>query len=285
MAARSEDVGMEAVRAEQSQLKAWQSFERVCGEMDEDGSGDISLEEFKETWSNSEEFQQHLLIMGIREQDMAGLLKVMDIDGSGHLDREEFIEQFTRMRTGVVNTTLYYILRNVQDIERHVIDEAKALRVMLAELHNIESKQDQGKEDFKQLHRLKEPAKFTLDTQGIRIYEKEQGADSWTKLARPVDAQDGAGTTKAIPGTCYSQAESKESAFSTDSQVVPRILKSDTGLTKNETRTAEAMTEKVIYAQNNGPLRAESSRKQKVICADSSGPEQHDQATWAYATV
>ena len=71
---------------------------RVC--KDEDENGQISIAEFKEAWANSEELQQHLQIMGIREQDMEELLRIMDITKSGHSNRHEFVEQFTQLRTG-----------------------------------------------------------------------------------------------------------------------------------------------------------------------------------------
>ena len=59
--------------------------------MDSDKSGEITVQEFKQFLETSAELQQHLHVMGIDENELDGLLKLMDKDGSGALDCHEFV--------------------------------------------------------------------------------------------------------------------------------------------------------------------------------------------------
>merc|ERR1712048_48386 len=66
-------------------------------------------------------------MMGVSVKDLDGLLQLMDKDGNGILDGDEFIEEFTQMRTLIVQTTCYYLLKYVENIQRVV--EEQSLKV------------------------------------------------------------------------------------------------------------------------------------------------------------
>eukprot|EP00973_Karenia_brevis_P004286 587763-Karenia_brevis.AAC.1 len=78
---------------------AYESFANICRDMDSDGSGDVTVEEFKKFLESNVELQHHLRIMGVQEEDVDNLLRFADDDGSGTLECDEFIAQFTSMRT------------------------------------------------------------------------------------------------------------------------------------------------------------------------------------------
>lgn len=118
IAAREDDVAIAAKMAAHFQQSSWNSFSSICQEMDQDKSGDISIREFKEFWKTNDELQHHLTIMGVQEKDMDRLLEIMDEDGNGTLEHDEFVEQFTQMRTLKEKTTLYFLLKFVQNIEK-----------------------------------------------------------------------------------------------------------------------------------------------------------------------
>merc|ERR1712060_171387 len=84
-----------------------------------------------------EELQNHLTIMGVSEKDMDGLLKLMDTDGNGTLDNDEFIEQFTQMRTLIVKTTVFYLLKYVENIRASLTDYGETTERLLDEVTDI----------------------------------------------------------------------------------------------------------------------------------------------------
>jgi len=134
ISAREDDVASAAKMAEQDQIAAWNSFQQLCKGMDADGSGEITVDEFKEYWRTSEELQNHLTIMGVSEKDMDGLLKLMDTDGNGTLDNDEFIEQFTQMRTLIVKTTIFYLLKYVESIRASMSEQGETMENLLEEV-------------------------------------------------------------------------------------------------------------------------------------------------------
>lgn len=137
IAARGDDVAIAAKMAAQSQQQVWDSFATLCEKMDEDNSGDISVDEFKDFWKNNAELQHHLTIMGVREQDMDQLLEIMDEDGNGTLEHEEFIEQFTQMRTLVEKTTLYFLLKFVQNIQASLLQQSDRIQQVCKDLAEV----------------------------------------------------------------------------------------------------------------------------------------------------
>lgn len=134
IAAREDDIAIAAKIRDQAHKEAWTSFEDICRDMDEDGSGDVSVEEFKKFLAENLELQQHLTIMGIQDHDVDDLLKLMDEDGSGTLECDEFIEQFTAMRTLVEKTTLFFLLKFSQSIQHKLIQQSQTVESIHAEV-------------------------------------------------------------------------------------------------------------------------------------------------------
>merc|ERR1712048_1537841 len=59
----------------------------------------------------------NLTVMGVHEDKLEGLLRLMDDDNSGTLDSNEFVKEFTRMRTLVLRTEIFYLVKYVENIQ------------------------------------------------------------------------------------------------------------------------------------------------------------------------
>lgn len=78
IAAREDDIRSAAKISKKSREEASAAFSTLFKDMDTDGSGEISVDEFKECLKTNELLQLQLTIMGITEHDMLGLLEIMD---------------------------------------------------------------------------------------------------------------------------------------------------------------------------------------------------------------
>jgi len=114
--AREDDVLSNAKVMAEAQQHAYSDFGSMVEKIDADGDGEISIEEFTQFWRTDFQLQQNLLVMGVEEDDLAGLLRLLDTDGSGTLNYIEFTEQLAAMRNLVVKTNVYYIVKYVESI-------------------------------------------------------------------------------------------------------------------------------------------------------------------------
>lgn len=115
--ARDDDVVSAAKMAERLEGEAFTRFANICRSMDSDGNGEVTIDEFKEFLSTSMELKNNLTVMGVHEDNLEGLLKLIDEDRSGTLDSTEFVKQFTRMRTLVLRTEVFYLVKYVENIQ------------------------------------------------------------------------------------------------------------------------------------------------------------------------
>eukprot|EP00928_Gymnodinium_smaydae_P043695 TRINITY_DN29230_c0_g2_i1.p1 TRINITY_DN29230_c0_g2~~TRINITY_DN29230_c0_g2_i1.p1 ORF type:complete len:653 (-),score=71.16 TRINITY_DN29230_c0_g2_i1:224-2182(-) len=126
--AREDDTKTAAKITKQHQEHTWNIFHELCSRMDEDNNGHISVDEFLAELRINPDLRSMLLVMGVEEQEIEGLFDIMDEDGNGSLDFGEFIRQFYEMRTHVVKTSVYYVLKYVQKLtssHEKLVDELR----------------------------------------------------------------------------------------------------------------------------------------------------------------
>jgi voltage-gated sodium channel len=124
LAAREEDVEGKATLRRRARIETCQEFEELVKRIDSDGNGHVSAQEFKDFCHHNPEFQGFLMNLGISEQMFLDLLVLMDKDGNGEIDYHEFINELADMRSIIVETSLFCVLRYVQDV-RDVLHEMK----------------------------------------------------------------------------------------------------------------------------------------------------------------
>lgn len=97
-------------------------FKHIFRNIDEDGSGDISLEELLNGARAEPAFRSRLRVMDIDETDLAHLFDMLDIDKSGTIDSDEFVTTLSRWRhesKTAARFVKYNILHSMAIQEQH----------------------------------------------------------------------------------------------------------------------------------------------------------------------
>jgi len=71
-------------------------LQKIFDRVDEDGSGELTLDELMEGARKDPEFQSRLRVMDIDEADLQQLFWMIDADGSGTVEKDEFIQPLSR---------------------------------------------------------------------------------------------------------------------------------------------------------------------------------------------
>jgi len=94
--ARERDVLNLAEEMERNHENDKKFLQKVFERIDEDGSGELTLEELVEGARKDQEFQSRLRVMDIDEVDLEQLFEMIDADGSGSVEASEFIVPLSR---------------------------------------------------------------------------------------------------------------------------------------------------------------------------------------------
>merc|ERR1712113_1356408 len=82
---------------------------QMCIDMDADGTGDLTHEEFKRGYASNPEFRQAFEEMQIEEEDLDVVWSVMDEDGSGTVSYAEFLKEIYKLKGSGSKFMLVYI--------------------------------------------------------------------------------------------------------------------------------------------------------------------------------
>jgi len=94
--ARERDVLNLAEEMERNHENDKKFLQKVFEHIDEDGSGELTLDELVEGARKDPEFQSRLRVMDIDEVDLQQLFEMIDVDGSGSIEAAEFIAPLSR---------------------------------------------------------------------------------------------------------------------------------------------------------------------------------------------
>ncbi|CAE8651548.1 unnamed protein product [Polarella glacialis] len=93
---RQRDVRHQAQELDDNHEIDLKLLQKMFAKIDQDGSGELSLEELQNGARTNPEFCDRLRVMDIDEKDLEHLFKMLDDDGSGFITPEEFIEALSR---------------------------------------------------------------------------------------------------------------------------------------------------------------------------------------------
>ncbi|CAE7827096.1 Scn11a [Symbiodinium sp. CCMP2456] len=94
--ARERDILNLAEELEQDVAADRKFLQKIFDRIDEDGAGQLSLEQLVAGARQDAEFQSRLRIMDIDEMDLVELFQMIDTDGSGTIEAPEFIKPLSR---------------------------------------------------------------------------------------------------------------------------------------------------------------------------------------------
>jgi len=135
--ARMNDVNRLLQEKEKAMLSAKHALQNVCKEMDEDKSGNLTLQELKDGAANNPEFANLLDFMDIRVDDMDTVFSIMDVDESGTVSYDEFCDQLHKMKSDDAHTMLVLVRYQVKQMTGDVKKQLDYHRMEL-QLHREE---------------------------------------------------------------------------------------------------------------------------------------------------
>eukprot|EP00933_Yihiella_yeosuensis_P015489 TRINITY_DN13492_c5_g1_i1.p1 TRINITY_DN13492_c5_g1~~TRINITY_DN13492_c5_g1_i1.p1 ORF type:complete len:574 (-),score=93.30 TRINITY_DN13492_c5_g1_i1:47-1768(-) len=111
-----QELALELKRKQEEEMK---EFEAMFAELDEDGSGAVSLEEFEIAFSIPE-VRNKLLLLGLKEKEMYELFKLLDTDGEGKLDLAEFTQGMGQLRGVARSKDMVMLIKGIDRIDKYV---------------------------------------------------------------------------------------------------------------------------------------------------------------------
>eukprot|EP00930_Biecheleria_cincta_P012402 TRINITY_DN11613_c0_g1_i1.p1 TRINITY_DN11613_c0_g1~~TRINITY_DN11613_c0_g1_i1.p1 ORF type:complete len:590 (+),score=87.05 TRINITY_DN11613_c0_g1_i1:49-1770(+) len=94
--ARENDIAAKIKRKEQCRMRNMIELAKVCHDMDEDGSGTLSLDEMMNGCDTSSAFKDLMALLDLHKEDMASIFKSLDEDGSGDVSYLEFCQNIDK---------------------------------------------------------------------------------------------------------------------------------------------------------------------------------------------
>lgn len=119
--ARENDVAQKLKQVDAQREKDMFALARMCREIDEDGSGSLSLEEMLEGCDTIEEFRKMMFTMDLRREDVETLFHVLDVDRSGEVSYLEFcqlLDSCTRRDPAMLQSIIKYSVMEVRNMVR-----------------------------------------------------------------------------------------------------------------------------------------------------------------------
>jgi len=123
---------IEANKKEQT-AKVEMKFRRLCGELDTDASGDLTLQELFEGIQFNPEFYRELMAMDMNKDDMHLVFSILDTDGAGVVNYEDFVTELFKMKSHDSNTMLVFIRHYVTEIRRSLEEQLSVIRHAVVE--------------------------------------------------------------------------------------------------------------------------------------------------------
>mmetsp|Transcript_70113 Transcript_70113/g.196452 ORF Transcript_70113/g.196452 Transcript_70113/m.196452 type:complete len:535 (+) Transcript_70113:46-1650(+) len=117
-AEQSKKVMQLQVKAKEAKIKVAQAeLVKLCYAMDEDKSGNLTLEELLVGFDSIEYFSNLLKAMDISRDDLKVVFNILDKDSSGDIDYVEFVDQLHRLKNQDEHTLLIFILHHIKELQ------------------------------------------------------------------------------------------------------------------------------------------------------------------------
>lgn len=136
--ARQEDSYFQHLNKEEQYESYKKSMEKICADIDNDGSGMITKDELLSGVGESPEFTNLLKLMDISKDELGAVFNILDTDRSGSISHKEFVQQLHKMRNGDSHTLLMLVKHDVMCV-------GDAVKELQSQLNAVQGKFDDHK--------------------------------------------------------------------------------------------------------------------------------------------
>jgi len=122
----SQEVVRQQAKEKEEQMKRAQAeLVKLCYQMDQDKSGNLTLDELLNGYDTDEYFANLLKSMDISRDDVRIVFNILDQDSSGDIDYVEFVDQLHRLKSQDEHTLLIFIMHYVKELQGLLATEDK----------------------------------------------------------------------------------------------------------------------------------------------------------------
>lgn len=107
--ARDKEERRQVLHQEEKMRESKLELIRLCKELDKDGDGRLSEDEFLQGFETNPVFAEAMVGMGVYPEDVGLLFDVMDVEGEGEVSYISFVNTLSRVRTQMSQVILFSI--------------------------------------------------------------------------------------------------------------------------------------------------------------------------------
>ncbi|CAJ1390324.1 unnamed protein product [Effrenium voratum] len=96
--AKEKDIQQQAIFQEQERAMGKSNLLKLCRGMDNDGDGTIDLEELRAGFQEDEIFASCMKMMGVFDEDVELLFKILDTNGEGHVPYKDMVDTISKLK-------------------------------------------------------------------------------------------------------------------------------------------------------------------------------------------
>eukprot|EP00931_Biecheleriopsis_adriatica_P064591 TRINITY_DN39348_c0_g1_i1.p1 TRINITY_DN39348_c0_g1~~TRINITY_DN39348_c0_g1_i1.p1 ORF type:complete len:491 (+),score=105.17 TRINITY_DN39348_c0_g1_i1:127-1473(+) len=184
---RQKDIEKLAEDLENDEATDVKILEKIFEQIDEDHSGELSLDELLNGARKIPEFQSRLRVMDIDQQDLEQLFYMLDQDSGGSIDPSEFINALSRW-IHESKTATRFVKYNVEKLVQGQMDLASEVRSMKRKMETLQG----GRRKMTTQTRLED----LMNSERFKALQKEYRSESAEETGNAAPA---APVTTGIP--------------------------------------------------------------------------------------
>jgi len=105
----------QAMKLQKQRERDLRDLEETFRRLDEDGSGQVSLEEFAQAFK-IKQIRAKMTLLGLKEKEMMDLFHVLDSDGHGELSMDEFTQGMSQLKGGATNKDMVFLEKAIDKL-------------------------------------------------------------------------------------------------------------------------------------------------------------------------
>jgi len=144
--ARADDENEKVLEKKSEFNRASNKLMKLCIEMDEDNSGELTLEELETGYEKNPDFVATLRVMDVGKDDIKTVFAILDEDKSGTVTYDEFVDQLHKMKSQESHTLLVFIKHYITDVRLKVTE---ILNDFKAEIKHHDAHAEAEMQEFK----------------------------------------------------------------------------------------------------------------------------------------